>query len=1079
MGKTLGQTVGTIVGAVVGFYAGGNVVQGAALGYSLGTMADPPDLPSTRGPRLEDKQFQGSEYGADIPVLYGDKGFLGNIIYLENGEYKEVAQKLNTGGKGGSPKQEHTSFAYFATFAVALCEAVPGAQVRRIWAGAKLLYHADSDDLGTLIQSSRFRAGGDGWLEGAGSPDQNEFSASELTQGGAGFKFYDGTQTEPDPRMEAVLGVGNCPAYTGTAYIMFYDFDLTDYGNNLAGAQKKVELIKSPPSPNITLLSNNAIRATFNSLVGTPACWYLTPQKAISSNVRSNFPTYTTYSYTSTPFGSEGLVATGALSDTSFANGNSIRPGISDNSVLTFFEDTTPFNCPFVITRFQIRRGVMATYQTTAQIIGICQNIYGAQVWTTLALGYVPRGLSLSDDQLFVIERASNAIVINVYDLELNFVKSWATGASWAVLIAGLERVYFDSGYLYVTFNIASAPAIVRQFDVSNEVVGDSFSVSKFDSYSTGGSVTPFNFSVFGNLLVSSEWHLSGAIHTFRHKVWKLYDYDRNGEALEDVVTDLCNRAGIAGSSLNLTALSSDTVRGFLAAFPGSARANLAPLQTAYIFDLIEDGYTLKAVKRGGNSIKTITQGELDARALGAAPGVLLKRDREMNNRLPSRYTLTYVDYNREYENNSQSAEFSINSENERSETLPLVLTSSEAIQLADILGRISHVERDVLTFTLSLEHIDLKTSDIISLETFPGNYEDARIEDKTELEDQRISITAKITDASLYSSTLIGADGIEPSGVINFIGESTFVPLDIPMILDTTDYYGFTAAMYGPGSYPGGVILKSLDGEQTWEQLQGFAGAVASAQATDMLPAHDGYVLDRDNTLNVKVLAGDFDGVTETQMMTGQNVCAYGDDGRWELIQFTGATLEADGTYTLDTFVRGARGTEQYTGTHAVGDKVILLSDPDIAFMRVDASELAVARDYKAVTVGQQAEYVNSQSFTYNAVNLKCLSGVHAMGVQSGSDWIFSWTGRTRYSSSYWVTGNQPDNEDTISYEVDIMNGSSVVRTLTNSSSTVTYTSAQQTTDFGSPQSSVEVNIYQISNIGARGYALNETFTA
>ena len=55
--------------------------------------------------------------------------------------------------------------------------------------------------------------------------------------------------------------------------------------------------------------------------------------------------------------------------------------------------------------------------------------------------------------------------------------------------------------------------------------------------------------------------------------------------------------------------------------------------------------------------------------------------------------------------------------------------------------------------------------------------------------------------------------------------------------------------------------------------------------------------------------------------------------------------------------------------------------------------------------------------------------------------------------------------------YDVDVMNGGTVVRTLTATSSTVTYTAAQQTTDFGSPQSSVTVRVYQRSAVIGRGF--------
>jgi hypothetical protein len=45
------------------------------------------------------------------------------------------------------------------------------------------------------------------------------------------------------------------------------------------------------------------------------------------------------------------------------------------------------------------------------------------------------------------------------------------------------------------------------------------------------------------------------------------------------------------------------------------------------------------------------------------------------------------------------------------------------------------------------------------------------------------------------------------------------------------------------------------------------------------------------------------------------------------------------------------------------------------------------------------------------------------------------------------------------------------VVRTLSTGTPSVLYTAAEQTTDFGAPQSAVEVAIYQLSAAVGRGF--------
>jgi hypothetical protein len=62
------------------------------------------------------------------------------------------------------------------------------------------------------------------------------------------------------------------------------------------------------------------------------------------------------------------------------------------------------------------------------------------------------------------------------------------------------------------------------------------------------------------------------------------------------------------------------------------------------------------------------------------------------------------------------------------------------------------------------------------------------------------------------------------------------------------------------------------------------------------------------------------------------------------------------------------------------------------------------------------------------------------------------------------------PLGEDSERYEIDILDGSDVLRTLSTTSPTATYTATQQTDDFGSLQSSVSLRIYQLSTTAGRG---------
>jgi hypothetical protein len=203
--------IGAVVGGVIGFFAGGPVgaFEGAAVGYSLGsavqasTSSTNIKLPSVTGPRLSDLRIQTSSYGKVIPSVYGQGRISGNVIWAQ--PIKEVQKDTTTtstasGGKGGGSvtnSQTQTSFEYYATLAIAICEG-PINGIIRVSADAKVL-----DD--TFLDSSNGK-----------------------------YNVYLGTEDQlPDPIMESFEGAGNVPAYRGQAYVVIQDFPLAAFGNRI------------------------------------------------------------------------------------------------------------------------------------------------------------------------------------------------------------------------------------------------------------------------------------------------------------------------------------------------------------------------------------------------------------------------------------------------------------------------------------------------------------------------------------------------------------------------------------------------------------------------------------------------------------------------------------------------------------------------------------------------------------------------------------------------------------------------------------------------------------------------------
>jgi hypothetical protein len=88
--------------------------------------------------------------------------------------------------------------------------------------------------------------------------------------------------------------------------------------------------------------------------------------------------------------------------------------------------------------------------------------------------------------------------------------------------------------------------------------------------------------------------------------------------------------------------------------------------------------------------------------------------------------------------------------------------------------------------------------------------------------------------------------------------------------------------------------------------------------------------------------------------------------------------------------------------------------------------------------------------------------------------DLVIRWTRRSRaLAADSWTAPEAPLAEEAEAYEVEVLDGSTVRRTLTTSITSVTYTAAQQLADRGAllgPGDTLDLHIFQLSAVVGRG---------
>jgi hypothetical protein len=1043
----MGQLAFGVVGAAISTYVGAGPAIGWAVGTAIGGVVFAPDGPQTTGPRLEDLKSNVSTYGQPIPRCYGQIGFMGSLIWMDD---IQEAENVEEEGKGGDPATA-TTFTYSCSFAMILCRgedaeiegSVPVAALNRIWINEKCYYDVrDETNVEAMAASSNFQ----------------RF-----------FKFYPGSQTQlPDPTMEAILGVGNVPAYRGRSYIVFTDFPLGMVQNQPPGALRitfEVTMTGTPPvglrqihrTASPASGSGNANRLIMPVVEGVVR---VIDDPALSSAVIVNnlegillFQDSKTDDEEEWPSGGTTGYADGTVAVTRLYDGSSVR-----------------------------------TYQFAGTY---AMNNASNRLYAELSDGGKISALPLLLPQTDILE----AVVPSADQRHVFAIGYDGADYTWHLLqwdAAELEWVLVDTGPVG-TNAISRAPgpasqglyyAAMAESDLRylwwlDASPGAQFRLHWIDETGTlvlvDTLVIDFGVWAFSN---ANIWVDNGTAYAFAEQyyyvVTRLDGAAVNDQTLEEVHTAECLLGGLESAQIEASALSAITVDGMFVRRLGAPRGVLQALQPAYFYDTYESSGQLKAKLRGGSSVVTIEDDELGAAIGGVAEEDLINPERSDEDSLPGAAIVTYIDRASDYQVAAQHDRRSaVETDQPVNLEMPLVFTPDDARQIASVWLYNQWISRTKRTVRLSRKYSYLEPTDIITLRTDVADFVVRITSIKTN--DGFLEVECVDEDAALYTQNAEGAN-IDQGTEIVLVTATKMVLLDIPMLRESDDDPGFYVAAGGySAGWPGAVILRSFDGGITFTTVATMTTATTMGNVAVALGNYVGPMgYDAVNQITVTLFDDTtLQSVTDAELLAGANAFALGTTALgYEIVQFKTAALVSGRTWTLTQLLRGRRGTEHEMSGHGTYENFVLLEASKMRRIAIDTPEVGIENHYKAVTFGQLVTNAATQAFTNTAASLKPYSPVNAHATGFGGDITITWTRRGRIYNDWHDGIELPLGEASESYSVDIYSGASIVRTLTSSTPTVTYTTAQQTTDWGSPQpASLSVRIYQISAIVGRGF--------
>jgi hypothetical protein len=572
------------------------------------------------------------------------------------------------------------------------------------------------------------------------------------------------------------------------------------------------------------------------------------------------------------------------------------------------------------------------------------------------------------------------------------------------------------------------------------------------------------------------------------------------GISVGQIVKDLAERVGLDPAvDLDTTDIDATTTPGYLIGRQTNARAAIGTLARTYFFDGFESDDKLKFKLRGAAAVRSITESEF-------VPlnnqNQTIKESRTQEVELPERFSLLYLDKDNDYLQNAHNAKRvkspfpAMKSDNELGLDYPGALTATFAKQQAEKSLYTAWTERSQFSFRVPWTHLDLDPSDVVTLSLNNGQNLRARLVQADIGVDYSIEMVAIGEETNQFVSSVLGDAG---SGVptqiipISFFVET--IILDSPLFRDQDEiasragnnlYVAMGSAQ--EGAFTAGILYKSIDAGASYTEEKSFVsemnwGTTLNALAAPLSP----WLTDTVNTLTVSMVSGAsaLQSITQAQLLDDLNTAAIlKNNGEIEIIGFQDVTVNADGTLTLSTLLRGKRGTETMIPGHTVGEKFLFMDPVDIELVTLGLAERNAARTYKSVGGGQIFENGQEQVLTslhralmpYHPAQPKMVDGA-----SSSTD--FTWERRTRVGGEIFDdVPLVPLSEDTEEYELEIFDGpgGSIVRTVTGlTTPAYNYSSANQTTDgFTPPIQTATIKLYQISAQVGRGFSEEVTIS-
>ncbi|MFN3972803.1 MAG: glycoside hydrolase TIM-barrel-like domain-containing protein [Gemmobacter sp.] len=542
--------------------------------------------------------------------------------------------------------------------------------------------------------------------------------------------------------------------------------------------------------------------------------------------------------------------------------------------------------------------------------------------------------------------------------------------------------------------------------------------------------------------------------------------------SLAALVRHLCLRAGMPEALIDVSGLWG-AVEGYAITALEAPRSSISTLARHFGFDAIETEGMIRFVMRGRASVLALAHDDLVASREGEALELVRAQETELPQALKWQVARADEDYDAAL---VEARRITVDTTRIASESFPMAIPPEEAERRCRRALMEAWIGRESATFRLPHSRLALDPADVIRL-----------VHDGREIELRLVSIAdsdgrgieAVRQDRAAYD---LPPGDPRPATLTRSVvfGAPDVVLLDLPQLSeDQPAHRPMVAAHAVP--WPGEMAVFRSPSTDGFNLLTTFGSrARIGTLVSDFYPGPTSR-FDFGNALVVDLVSGTLESVTDLTLFGGANALAVeAAPGKWEVVQAGAAELIAPGRYRLTRLLRGQRGTEAAMGNPTPAGAGVVVLDSALAPLPIAEADLGLPWNWR---IGPAARSVSDASYTALAFTpagrgLVPFAPVHVVHpwrtARSPGDLTIRWTRRSRaLVADAWEQVEVPLAEDAEGYDVQILDGAVVKRTLASTTTSVLYTAAQQTADWGAPfgpGQTLAIRIYQLSNRLGRG---------